>query len=234
MPELPDLEAIRAVLNRKVQGAVVESVRVKLPLLIRYPTAALFESELLGARIGSTGRRGKFLLTEIGEGRTLALNPMLTGRLHLLEANGRKGGRVGFDDGRTLRYTDQKLMGKVYLVPRNHLDLIPTVSGYGSRRAGAGDENRRVSRAPAPVQRPDQERFSKRRVHRGHRQRVRGRDLVRGGNSSVSKAGQPKRARSRRALFEHASSALGGDQDRRGSDGRRHRNKDQRFSRRPR
>lgn len=135
MPELPDLEAIRAVLNRKVRGAVIESVSVKLPLLIRYPTAALFESELLGARIGSTGRRGKFLLTEIGEETMLAVNPMLTGRFHLLEAKGRKGGRtgfeIGFDDGRKLRYTDQKLMGKVYLVPRNRLDLVPRFNAMG-------------------------------------------------------------------------------------------------------
>lgn len=67
MPEVPDLEAIRAVLNRHLPGVSVVAVDAPRPIVLRVPVADL-RARLAGATFGLVERRGKFLIFELSTG----------------------------------------------------------------------------------------------------------------------------------------------------------------------
>jgi len=118
VPEIPDLEAIRHYLMPRLEGLTVTSTATPIPWLVRTGSDGM--ESLVGHRFGEIHRLGKFLLFFVDDGRILVVNPMLTGRFHWVEAGARKPGMLGvviaFDDGHELRYSDQRRMGRWYLV----------------------------------------------------------------------------------------------------------------------
>lgn len=118
MPEIPDLEAIRHYLMPRVAGRTIERTYAPIPWIVR--TGAEHLGSLQGHQFGEIHRLGKFLLFFIDDGRILLINPMLTGRFHWVEADAKKPGMLGvvlgFEDGHELRYSDQRRMGRWYLV----------------------------------------------------------------------------------------------------------------------
>lgn len=138
MPELPDLEVIREVLDRKVTGLRIVSAAVLRPLVVRplLPEVAP-EAFLVGRTIREVGRRGKFLLFGLdgGDGAVparegwMVINAMLAGRLHLTPGPVRKRTRdylaLGLSDGAELTYNDTEGLGKIYLT-----DELARVPGY--------------------------------------------------------------------------------------------------------
>jgi formamidopyrimidine-DNA glycosylase len=129
VPELPDLEAIQDFLLRELVGAQVESVQVLRNIPLRVPSPDEFASQLTGRRLTAVRRRGKFLLLDFDDRLTLALNPMLTGRLRYCDPRERRKANtcvvLSLNNGRQLRYYDAKLMGKLYLLPSERLHEIP-------------------------------------------------------------------------------------------------------------
>ena len=67
----------------------------------------------------------------------LVVNAMLAGRYFLVPAEDKRGGgsalalAVKLDDGRELRYADDRRMGKVYVAPADKLDDIPQLAKLG-------------------------------------------------------------------------------------------------------
>lgn len=137
MPELPDLTVVAEVLTDRARGRVVSMAEAPTPILVRATPAEL--EALTGTEVGPTHRRGKFLLIEFRRGdaveRVLAANAMLAGRFWLLDraerVRARTGLRLRFADGGELRYVDQEMLGKLYLVPSDGLDAIPGWSEMG-------------------------------------------------------------------------------------------------------
>ncbi len=134
MPEVPDLEAIRAFFNARIVGEVVEKVDVLVPVVIRVPRDD-FVRLLTGDRFGEVHRHGKFLLFPLASGRVLVINAMLTGRFAYVEPSVRRPARTCFSlslaNGRELRYADQRYMGRVYLVPQEEIESIPQFAEMG-------------------------------------------------------------------------------------------------------
>ncbi len=118
MPEIPDLEAIRHYLMPRLGGLTVTRTDTPIPWLVRSGADGL--DALVGRQFGEIHRLGKFLLFFVDDGRILVVNPMLTGRFHWVEGDARKprmlGVVIAFDDGHELRYSDQRRMGRWYLV----------------------------------------------------------------------------------------------------------------------
>ena len=129
MPELPDLEAIKSVLEERVLGLRIQDVEVGNAIPIRRPGASEFASSLKGNAFTRVERRGKFLLMGAASGHVLAVNPMLTGRFQYCPPSEKRRAKTCFvlqlEDGQQLRYFDSRVMGKVYLVPQRDLDSIP-------------------------------------------------------------------------------------------------------------
>ncbi len=139
MPELPELEVVREVLQRRVLEHTITAAALIPPggsIVARDLTNSGFESSLSGSRIQAVQRRGKFLvftLTGSSGSLFLAINPKLTGRLQLVHASAKRMARthlvLDLDDGRQLRYIDQKQMGQLYLTA--DLERVPEYAGMG-------------------------------------------------------------------------------------------------------
>lgn len=138
MPELPELEIVQEVLNRRVIGLNISSVDIDPrggPIVIRDQVGTGLAHALVGLSIRRVERRGKFLVFRFdGSDMLLVANPKLTGRFQLASPGEKKVGRVQvifrFDDEtHELRYIDQKRMGQLYLA--DSLAKIPTFSAMG-------------------------------------------------------------------------------------------------------
>ena len=139
MPELPDLQVIREFLEPRLVGVTITSAEVRRPIPVRNMLGGDLTERLVGRCFAGVERRGKFLLLPLDSGAaltgvvTLAINPMLAGRIRYGEPLGRHRKRdvlvLGLNDGNELRYHDAKDMGKVYLT--DDLDQIPTYADQG-------------------------------------------------------------------------------------------------------
>lgn len=138
MPELPELEVVCEVLQRKVAGHSVRSVRVAPrggPIVIRDLSHSGFAEGLVGRRLVGFSRRGKFIRFALEpDDLTLVVNPKLTGRFQLCGPRAKKAGPVHVTleldtSDLELRYVDDKRMGQLYLTPDEH--LIPTFDQMG-------------------------------------------------------------------------------------------------------
>jgi formamidopyrimidine-DNA glycosylase len=159
MPELPELEIVRDVLQRRLVGRRIMGVTLSPkggPIVVRDLTGHGFREGLTGRSIESVQRRGKFLLFSLGAetgaastgscgepSLTLAVNPKLTGRLQLSAPAGKKAGPVHvtlhFEAPiEELRYVDQKRMGQLYLTAE--LASIPTFAAMGPDALEASPE----------------------------------------------------------------------------------------------
>jgi len=78
MPELPEVEAVRRMLERATRGARIERVELRRPDL-RRPFPPDFVSRLTGHTIRSIGRRGKYLLAALSSGETLLVHLGMSG-----------------------------------------------------------------------------------------------------------------------------------------------------------
>ncbi|MCE5257679.1 MAG: hypothetical protein LLG44_01285 [Chloroflexi bacterium] len=125
MPELPDLEIMREVLERRLLGRTIITAQVLRPTVLRVLQPERTPADYLqGAVFTSFGRRGKLLLLGLGERGWCAVHLMLWGRLRLCQAKEPPRVRdylsLKLDDGLALRYNDQHGMGKIYLTTDLH------------------------------------------------------------------------------------------------------------------
>ncbi len=134
MPEVPDLEAIRKFFNRNIIGTDVQGVELNIPIVVRIPRED-FVRLLTGNTMGEVQRHGKFLLFTLASGHLLVINPMLTGRFSYGEQPARKQARTCFvlelSNNHVLRYADQRVMGRVYIVASDELDTVPQFAEMG-------------------------------------------------------------------------------------------------------
>ena len=86
MPELPEVETIRRELASRIEGKTIE--RASIPpsprgcrVIRRCPSQPEFLRRLSGRKIVSIGRRAKYLLLVLDDGRTLILHLGMSGQL---------------------------------------------------------------------------------------------------------------------------------------------------------
>jgi formamidopyrimidine-DNA glycosylase len=130
MPELPELEVVKEVLQRRLVGKTLEQVEVLAgggAIVVRDLTRTGLAEALCGAGLAAVERRGKFLLFSfdpIGASSSdsplyLLINPKLTGRLQLAAPDDKRRAKTqvvfSFSSGEELRYVDQRAMGQLYL-----------------------------------------------------------------------------------------------------------------------
>jgi formamidopyrimidine-DNA glycosylase len=102
MPELPDIEVYRESLEARIEGRVLNGVRLKNPFLLRTAVPAI--TDATGRRVTSLRRLGKRIVIELDGGLFLVIHLMIAGRLHWREAGSAREPRnvlaaFEFDDG---------------------------------------------------------------------------------------------------------------------------------------
>ena len=141
MPELPELEVVKEVLQRRVAGQTIEQVQSiggGSAILVRALTQQRLEEAVTGAQIEAIDRRGKFLIFTLNpavqDSRLfLVLNPKLTGRLQLAQPKEKRLPKThlifSLSSGDQLRYVDQRTMGQLYLAA--DLSQVPDYAALG-------------------------------------------------------------------------------------------------------
>ena len=134
MPEIPELEAIKGYFTEHLAGKSIASADARIPFVFRTPAQVIRET-LPGDTFGPVQRHGKFLLFPLASERVLAINPMLKGRFQYVDPKTKLRAKtclvLGIESGQSLRYSDERVMGKVYLVPVDQMALIPNWSENG-------------------------------------------------------------------------------------------------------
>ncbi len=121
MPELPEVETVRASLARDLVGKKIKTVAVTNGRLVRrHKTAKDFRTMLEGHSIKSAQRLGKNLVFGLENGTHLVVHLGMTGQL--LRAKGPKDPKpkhthvvFTFVQGGELRYVDSRTFGELYV-----------------------------------------------------------------------------------------------------------------------
>jgi len=120
VPELPEVEVVRAGLERHVVGARISAVEVLHPRPVRRDPRgpAGFAEALTGRRIESARRRGKYLWLPLDNGDALLGHLGMSGQILVQppDAPDERHLRVRFslagaDEGREMRFVDQRMFG---------------------------------------------------------------------------------------------------------------------------
>ncbi|ABL82782.1 MULTISPECIES: bifunctional DNA-formamidopyrimidine glycosylase/DNA-(apurinic or apyrimidinic site) lyase [unclassified Nocardioides] len=136
MPELPEVEVVRAGLERHVLGATIARVDVLHPRPVRRDLRgpAGFAAALTGRRIEAARRRGKYLWLPLDNGDALLGHLGMSGQLLVQppDAPDERHLRVrlaleGADEGRELRFVDQRMFGGLS-VSAGGADLPPEIA----------------------------------------------------------------------------------------------------------
>jgi formamidopyrimidine-DNA glycosylase len=94
MPELPEVETLRRDAERHLVGRRIADVQLLVPEVVRLPTPDVFGAALRGRAFEAARRRAKYLLLDLDDRATLAMQLALFGQLLLrdpVSASGRAG-----------------------------------------------------------------------------------------------------------------------------------------------
>jgi formamidopyrimidine-DNA glycosylase len=138
MPELPEVEHRLQYFKRVAIGERVLRVAVSAPNMIKSPAVRSFAAGLAGRQFVGASRRGKYLLVDLDNGRTLILHFGMGGDLHVYEKARERPAytRLEFllESGRRLAFTCPRKICRVMLVDRAH--DVPALSGMGPEPLG--------------------------------------------------------------------------------------------------
>lgn len=125
MPELPEVEIVARALHNAVSGRKICSAELLRPRLAPGSTPDEFARSLAYGRINSVGRRGKNILFDIDNGRTLLVHLRMSGRFMLLppESDDPKFTHAVFhlDDDSRLVFQDQRHFGLMKVIDSSRL-----------------------------------------------------------------------------------------------------------------
>jgi formamidopyrimidine-DNA glycosylase len=130
MPELPEVETVRAGLERHVVGRTVAGVQVLHPRVVRRDLAgpAGFAAAMAGRTVKRAERRGKYLWLALDDDEALLAHLGMSGQLLVGDPDRPLSPHVRArftftDGGADLRFTDQRTFGHLMLVPFAHADV---------------------------------------------------------------------------------------------------------------
>jgi formamidopyrimidine-DNA glycosylase len=128
MPELPEVETIKNEIAPHVIDRVITGVTVSDPKIIQKISIAQFTSAVIGQRIVSLERRGKYLIMLLHGGKTLIFHMRMTGNLMVNPAAADRYSRavIKLNNGSSIVFTDRRRLGVIWLVDKKE-DVIAKV-----------------------------------------------------------------------------------------------------------
>ena len=150
MPELPEVESVRARLAPVIEGRAFDRVTITDGRLTRPFDPAQVARELEGERVAAVLRRGKYLIVRFESGRDLVIHLRMTGSLRhaaggVLPDDPHRRAVVILDDGSAVGYRDVRRFGTWLLLESSELDRYlaarlgpePLSRGFRSRDLAA-------------------------------------------------------------------------------------------------
>lgn len=157
MPELPEVETIRRIVERYLVGRVIVGIDLRLPKLVRdSPIPDL--SALLGHRLLRVDRRAKVLIMHWSGELSLLVHFKLAGQLAVIKPDGERavaghpvpdpGGplphkathlTLQFDDGSVVYYSDIRQFGWWRLMPTSDVSAAIGQFSFGPEGTGSDE-----------------------------------------------------------------------------------------------
>lgn len=136
MPELPDLVYLEKHLKPLLRGQQIAGIEVHEPIVLRMLLPGDFAQALTGATFVDVRRHGPFLVFNLSDQRDLVIHPMLAGRLQWAAETSKASASCALTlhctpSRQSLRYLDDKKMGKIYLTAAGDYDKIPRFNQQG-------------------------------------------------------------------------------------------------------
>ena len=126
MPELPEVETVRRVLDKDIVGLTITDIKIKYDNIIDYDILE-FKKNIIGKRIVSTERLGKFLIFNLNEGNLIS-HLRMEGKYFYLPRDTFDNKHVHviyyFDNGYSLIYQDVRKFGR--MTYRSNSELFTT------------------------------------------------------------------------------------------------------------
>ncbi len=112
MPELPEVETVKRILEPQLAGMKIVSAKVLHIQIIAYPEADSFLEFINGQVIKQMSRRGKFLAIHFENGDSLVVHLRMTGQLLVTPADFPEEKHTHFvadlSNGKQIRYIDTR------------------------------------------------------------------------------------------------------------------------------
>lgn len=121
MPELPEVETIRAQLAPRLQGRRLVGVEILDARLTRPSDRLAVAARLEGARVTSVERRGKYLLLRLEDGLDLLVHLRMTGSFGFAPVTHERA-VLDLDDGSRLVYRDVRRFGTWLVLDEEELE----------------------------------------------------------------------------------------------------------------
>jgi formamidopyrimidine-DNA glycosylase len=158
VPELPEVETLRRVLEPLLLGRRLERVEIDDARLTAPRASRLVAQGLAGERIAALERRGKYLLARFASGRSLLIHLRMSGSLRHaaggpLPDDRHRRAVVWLEDGSVLSYRDVRRFGTWLVLERDELEPYlerrlgpePLEPSFDTRALGARLAGRRTS-----------------------------------------------------------------------------------------
>jgi formamidopyrimidine-DNA glycosylase len=124
VPELPEVETVRAVIAPLLEGRRFEHVEIHDGRLTRPADPHEVAAELTGERVARVDRRGKYLVVRFSSGRVLLVHLRMTGsvRAGALADDPYRRALVRLEDGSFVAYRDVRRFGTWLLLEPDEVD----------------------------------------------------------------------------------------------------------------
>lgn len=140
MPELPEVETVRRLIEPLLKGRWVVSLTINQPQVIAHPTPQAFAASVTGAVVDGMSRRGKFLYIHFEGGGRLALHLRMTGQLLLTPSDfpAIKHTHLIFqlEDQSQLRFADARRFGRLWYLGPDEADTFTGAQKLGPEPLG--------------------------------------------------------------------------------------------------
>jgi formamidopyrimidine-DNA glycosylase len=121
VPELPEVETIRAQLAPRLEGRRLRRVAILDPRLTRPHDRLAVAAQLEGQRVAAVERRGKYLLVRLGGGLVLLVHLRMTGSFGFSSTTHERA-VLELDDGTRLVYRDVRRFGTWLVLGEGELE----------------------------------------------------------------------------------------------------------------
>lgn len=121
MPELPEVETVKRILEPLLLNRTIDSVDVnpQFPGVLTSPDGIGATGTLPGLSINAISRRGKYIIMTLSSDWFLIVHLRMTGRLLVLDREAPptrfEHARILLDNGTDLRFADQRKFGRIQL-----------------------------------------------------------------------------------------------------------------------
>lgn len=133
MPELPEVETVRRVLNDSIIGLTIIDIDIRYENIIDYDIVE-FKKSIINKKIVDTDRLGKYLIFNLNEGNIIS-HLRMEGKYFYLPKNSLDNKHIHviyyFDNGYMLAYQDVRKFGRMTYRLNNELFTIKPLSEVG-------------------------------------------------------------------------------------------------------